>query len=206
MAAAAWEWRGFVSWAGRIPLTQETLRLATLLGTAPPKPAKAEFDQYLLIPGVPHNFKLRNGALEAKRRVDEQGPPGFSLWEDKRVWGFPLAADHRAAFWQLVQATDDAREIASIEVLMTSLQKSRQLQLVPVTKMRTRIASGGVRLEVADIEVPDVARLRSYCIDGYDPDEAAAVLERSGIAEGLSCASYPELMSSLFSSATRSES
>lgn len=143
-----------------------------------------EQDLYLVLPQCDHNFKLRSGALEMKWRV-EQRAGGYSLWQDKVVWTFPLADETAAqvawaACQRQVRVQD--RRIGSAQALVAWLRHLEpQLQVIPVLKQRARLDLGGARLEVAEMVLHQGNSLLSICVDGYHLPAVRAVVHRSGL-------------------------
>ncbi|HEY3363648.1 MAG TPA: hypothetical protein VGK74_01175 [Symbiobacteriaceae bacterium] len=191
---AAWEWRGFQPHRDGDALLELAGAIAATVGLERPRDVVAERDAYLVLPGLRHNFKLRRGALEVKRQVVRLRE-GFSLWQDKVVWDFPLAPERLAELWSLLPGRGSLppSEASSSAALVAALRK-RGLTLVQVTKHRVRMDDGRARLELADLELSESFRWISVCVDGYDLEGVRDLVRRSRVRPGTRVMSYIDLL------------
>jgi len=195
---AAWEWRGFARALNAGALESVTADLAGRLNVARPTRALDEDDLYLARPGLRHNLKLRAGQLEVKRRLDEAGG-AVSLWADKELWSFPLAAEASRALrsWLPPRTPANEEDIASEAALLDRVQTCEQARAVRVRKRRLRLDLGAARLEIADVAIPGRPLLRSFCVDGYELEAVRDVVARSALEGHAAALGYPELIQAL---------
>jgi hypothetical protein len=193
---AAWEWRGF--WAARAPtgLLELATPLAGRLGTDAPSRVVAEDDLYIVLPGQQHNLKLRRGALELKvlaRRL----PDGYSLWQDKQVWRFPLDREDSAQLWRRLpeECRQPIARLDSPEELIWHLtERGMRPEIVPVGKRRVRLRWRQARLELAHLELPHNVRMFSACAEGRELDWVRKLVTRSRLPVQGRSLSYVELL------------
>ncbi|HLN60093.1 MAG TPA: hypothetical protein VK464_00980 [Symbiobacteriaceae bacterium] len=199
--SAAWEWRGFQQAAG--PVTAADLlalagqaALAIQVAAPAANSVVPETDTYLVRPGLPHNLKVRHGALEVKEQVAEQSG-GYSLWLDKVIYPFPLAPQAVDRLWALLELPrrGRSRHAASPDQLIAVLGR-HGFTPIRMDKLRVRLDSGAARLEVAGVTVHGTARWwLSLCADGYDlPAVQALVRQVAGSRSPLQAMSYVDFL------------
>jgi hypothetical protein len=193
---AAWEWRGFWAAEEDAGLRELAVGLGGRLGAVVPAEVVAEDDTYLVLPDLRHNLKVRRGRLELKVLLQSL-PDGFSLWQDKQVWRFPLDLEQMAAVLERLPDHYEAPVMPfdSPRGLFEYLQQQDpRLAIVPVAKQRIRLRSGGSRLELAQVELSRGLQLMSACVDGYELDAVRALVRRSHLAARARSLSYVELL------------
>ncbi|GAC1315697.1 MAG: hypothetical protein NVSMB2_07770 [Chloroflexota bacterium] len=195
--SAAWEWRAFWPADGDESLPQAAQKLAAHLGREAPRIARGEEDCYLIAPRLRHNLKLRRGALELKvlRCSLEEG---FSLWEDKRSWVFPIDAAETRRLWNWLPdwcAYPPGALRSSDEFVDYLRHLVPDVQLVSVQKQRVRLDLASARLEVASLMLPgDLGLLLSCCVDGYDLGAVRELVRSIPLYATAQTMSYVELL------------
>lgn len=192
--SVAWEWRAF-----RPANAPESL--PDLIKGLQPETSQVsasvyhEEDLYLVIPGCPHNLKLRSGALEAKWRVEFR-PGGYSLWADKEVWPFPLGPGPLGALAAIARRRCVVdRPIESPTDLIDWLRTIIPgVAVVPLVKQRARYVLGGARLEAAHLRLPGNGQWYSVCVDGYDLRSVKDLVRRGRLLQWGRSMSYIDLL------------
>lgn len=194
---AAWEWRGFCPAGNELSLAERAAEFGAALGLPVPVAVAMETDTYLVLHGMRNNLKLRRGALEVKRFVTRQRR-GYSLWEDKVIWTFPLTAEQGALLWTLLPpGCGPAPEatVASLEDLVTLLRAhDDSLAFVPLKKQRIRFDNGAARLELATLETPAGERWFTGCVDGYHLPAVRTLVRQSHVAAGMRVMDYVDFL------------
>lgn len=191
--SAAWEWRGFGPWNPSFDPKGELHQLALAMAVPPDISVMHDHDTYLLLPGVAHNLKLRRSGLEIKL-FRQAAAGGFSLWEDKVIFSFPIAAE--AALWTWLglpkPSPAPVRDPADLVALLR--RQAPGLCAVSVSKDRWRLDSGNGRLELARLVLEDETVWFSVCADGYEADGVAALVHRIGYGPGLRLLGYVDFL------------
>lgn len=193
---AAWEWRCFWRADQGDDLGDWAAEIAAALRLEAPGPIGTDMDTYLVLPQLRHNLKLRSGSLEVKWQVG-QAPEGLSLWKDKEVWVFPLAAEQVTALRAALPAPGSLAGSAgqSAHHLIRALQTTYpELEVVTVPKRRVRFDTGPARLELAQLELLGISRWLSVCVDGYDHTAVRDLAARVPLKTGYRSVSYVELL------------
>jgi len=154
-----WEWRGFGSLA---PGTRSAIEALTPQFATPAQVT----DEYLWIPGVRVNAKLRStgaGTLKLKRLRESDATSGVELWEERaeEEYAFPVAPASVSALAEALALRmttptgPTSREhllellkAADSRVTVVTVQKLRRARIYPVGKR-------DLVIEIAEIESPE---------------------------------------------------
>ena len=194
--SAAWEWRCFWVADEYEGVSSVAATLAQRFGADPPRHTQAEEDTYVVVQDVRHNLKVRRGALELKVQLCRRAG-GLSLWEDTRVWPFPLDDTTTRQLWSWIAdgwPPPTCAPRSPAELVWRLQQQERGIATVLVRKQRVRLELTGGRLEVASLVLPGPVRLLSCCVDSYDLGAVRELVGQTRLPPHARTLSYPELL------------
>lgn len=172
-AGVHWEWRGFGDASARLRARIEAL--TELFGTARIR------DEYLWIPGIEVNAKLRAGVpgeegLKLKRLVERRDD--LERWTERpeEVFPFPLGAQAWRRLSEVlrpsgIELPPAPAKPAGREAVLAVLARAGVARVV-VEKSRTaKLWDGRVKVEIAEIFAPQ--RVSSIGLETWPPEQDA---------------------------------
>ncbi len=191
-----WEWRTFGA-----DLGQSGARLAALdpaaLPSAPPVPAQASDEVYLLSTLVDSNVKIRDGFLEIKA-LERTNGDGLEQWRPVLKAGFPIPVSTVVAVFAALGLPPPAvaRPTYSLDELIEELiDPEPRLLAIPVHKSRVRYSLPGGVGELTRVTAAD-RTLWTLAVESDDPASVIAAVRSLGLARTPNL-SYPRALKGL---------